>query len=413
VTDTAGVETAAGSAAAVPEPLDVLVRSAWITLIAAVVLQVGYSTAETALPTLTGFVKSDLGLSAAGAASLFSVFMTGCVAGSYAAGVLADRYGEARVLVLMTAASGVCFLVTAALAFPVLYGALFVGGVLGSVTTPAGGGLVRQLFAQDKRGLAMGFRQAGVPIGGVISAALLPPLAHQYGWRSALVVAALICLAGTLPLAAAGRRLRRHPRAAGIRKGAVTTAIKLLTLWGMAAVVAQFALLIFLPLDVHQRAGLSLTAAAAFNGVVAFFGLAGRLSWGWAADRMVRFGRKATLCAAAALGVVAFALLVVLPDSTPIAGWVVVAALAGFAIVGSQSVFIAMLAESTHPEGVGAAVGFTMTFTTASIAASPPLLGVLADSSGSYRYVWGVVGLLMLVAFVPLLSARAGGAARS
>jgi MFS family permease len=60
-----------------------------------------------------------------------------------------------------------------------------------------------------------------------------------------------------------------------------------------------------------------------------------------------------------------------------------------------------MIAEVAGPERVGAATGFAITFVSGAIAASPPLYGLVADLTGSYRAIWAVLAGVLVVAFVP------------
>ena len=42
-----------------------------------------------------------------------------------------------------------------------------------------------------------------------------------------------------------------------------------------------------------------------------------------------------------------------------------------------------------------------VTFVQAAIAVTPPLYGLVADLSGSYRTIWAALACVLLVAFVP------------
>ena len=63
----------------------------WGVLALALVAQVGFSITEQGIPVLTGFIKTDLDVSAAVAGLVVACFPLGRIVGSYAAGVAADR----------------------------------------------------------------------------------------------------------------------------------------------------------------------------------------------------------------------------------------------------------------------------------------------------------------------------------
>ena len=80
-----------------------------------------------------------------------------------------------------------------------------------------------------------------------------------------------------------------------------------------------------------------------------------------------------------------------------------VAALAGFALIGFQGLWVTMVAEAAGPGQVGAATGFGITFIALAIAISPPLYGLVADLAGNYRSIWAVLALVLAAAFIPAL----------
>jgi MFS transporter, ACS family, hexuronate transporter len=103
--------------------------------------------------------------------------------------------------------------------------------------------------------------------------------------------------------------------------------------------------------------------------------------------------------------------MLVTPRSAPLGVFVVLAALAGFALIGYQGLFITLLAEMAGPRRVGAATGFAVTFVQSAIALTPPLYGLVADVSGSYRAVWAVLVVALLLALVPAMLIRESAAA--
>jgi predicted MFS family arabinose efflux permease len=102
-----------------------------------------------------------------------------------------------------------------------------------------------------------------------------------------------------------------------------------------------------------------------------------------------------------ATGLLAALALLLTPRSAPIGVFAVVAALGGFALIGYQGLWITLLAEMAGPRRVGAATGFAVTFVQISIALTPPLYGLVADVSGTYRSVWGVLVFVLLLALIP------------
>jgi MFS transporter, ACS family, aldohexuronate transporter len=361
-------------------------RAAWRLLGAALIAQIGISVVEQGIPVLTGFIKTDLGLSAAAAGLTVSAFTVGRALGSYAAGVAADRVGERRVLIGGGLAAGAIVALAVSTPFASLIVLLIVAGAASAASTPAGGRLVLLAFPRHRRGFALGLRQTGVPLGGLIAAALLPWLAHLYGWRWSLAAAAGIAAVAVFPLfvarkeRAAAEELPAPRRPVSLLRDRT---VRLLTVWGCLLISGQYALVAFLALDLHKGAGLALVSASVLVVVAQAFGVIGRVGWGALSDRMLRRGRKPMMLWLTVLAFLATLLLFGMPRSAPLAVWGVVAALAGLALIGFQGLWVTMISEAAGPDRAGAATGFGITFVAFAIAASPPLYGLVADLAGS------------------------------
>ena len=250
------------------------------------------SVIDQGIPTLAGFFKRDLGLSASGAGLLVSAYFLGKILGSYAAGIAADRLGERRVLVLGgTAAAAFVALAAAAGPLALVFALLLLAGVAGAAGTPAGGRLVLVAFPAERRGLALGIRQTGIPLGGIVAAAVLPSIAAAAGWRWSLVAAAGLALVGLVPLALTRIDRVAEPLLENVeRPRGQDRNVYLLTLWACLIVSGQYALIVFLALDLHETASLSLAAGALLLALANATGIVGRVAWGAASDRALARG---------------------------------------------------------------------------------------------------------------------------
>jgi predicted MFS family arabinose efflux permease len=384
----------------------------WRILGLAVLAQFGVSVVDQGLPALNGFVKAELGVSAALAGLAVSSFAFGKIFGSYAAGVAADRLGERRVIVSGAAAVGVLAVCAAAAPDALLFPVLFIAGLASSTSTPAGGRLVLLAFPRDRHGLALSIRQCGIPAGGLVAAALLPWIAHLWSWRWSLAAAGAITITTVLPLASSplerSYELEAHSTG-GSESPARDRNIRLLTLWGCLVVTGQYAVIAFLALDLHHSAGLSLASASLLVALANGAGILGRVFWGAVSDRALARGRKPLLLLLNATGLAAAVALLATPRSAPVGVFAVLAAFAGFALIGYQGLWITLVAELAGPRRVGAATGFAVTFVQAAIALTPPLYGLVADLSGSYRTIWAALICVLLVAFVPAAYMRERG----
>ena len=136
-----------------------------------------------------GAIREEFALSAAQAGALASVTLVASAAGGVLFGVLADRFGRVRALVLSILTYSVFTALTATaqgIATFVLWRAL-VGIGLGGEWS-AGTVLVAETWPAEHRGKAIGIVQSGWAIGyagaAVVSAAVLP----SWGWRALFAI---------------------------------------------------------------------------------------------------------------------------------------------------------------------------------------------------------------------------------
>ncbi len=73
---------------------------------------------------------------------------------------------------------------------------LLLVGTFYSVSQPGGSKVIMKWFSKENRGLAMGIRQAGIPIGGTLAGVLIPFLTIKYNMAYAVNSIACICIIG-------------------------------------------------------------------------------------------------------------------------------------------------------------------------------------------------------------------------
>ena len=135
-----------------------------------------------------------------------SIYLSGLLF-SLPGGRLADRLGV-RPSFLGGLAGAAIGLLAAALApgFLAFLFCLFVAGSGWSVVNPALGKAIMDVFPVSERGIAMGVKQMGLTLGGLVAALALPAIAATLGWRYAVgacsVIVAVPVALGWRPLAA-------------------------------------------------------------------------------------------------------------------------------------------------------------------------------------------------------------------
>ncbi len=177
---------------------------ALVLLAVATAAQVGVSILQQGVAVLSYALGAPLALTLAQIGTLVSATSLGIMLAMLAGGALIDRYGVRPVLVLSALIS---VLGASAIAGQESYLGLVLalaatGFGLGALPI-SGARVIFDAYPGRTRGLAMGVRQTGVPLGGAIAAAALPALALVYGAGAPWLALALLAAALNLVLAAA------------------------------------------------------------------------------------------------------------------------------------------------------------------------------------------------------------------
>lgn len=369
--------------------------------------QAGLTTIRFGLPVLAPFWREAFGLSLAQVGILFGAFDLGALLLFLPLGLLADRWGEPLVLTagaLFTAAMAA--VVASARGFGALAVLLFVAGLGYGSGQTAGTKAVAAAFGARGRGTAMGIRQSGLPLGGVIAALLLPPLAAVYGWRAAILGAAVVCgLTGLL--CAAGLRDvggdadgpadgRGEPGVRGGRLGGrvrailANTGIRRTTIVAMLLVIGQFCYQGYLALYMVDRFGWSKHLATALLLAVHGGGIVGRLGWGAVSDRLLGGRRTPAYAWCAALCAVFPLALLAMPRPVPVVVAAAVAVAGGLLLLGWNGLFSTLIMEEAGAHGAGAAMGISMTMLYAVTFVTPPAFGWFVERT-SYAAAWAAL----------------------
>ena len=381
----------------------------WAVLAAATLAQASASFALLGVPALAGFLQHDFSLSAAETGLLLTATYAAPLFALLFVGDLLDRKSERLIIGLGAAILFVALLLAAASdGFPALLLWLFIAGLGYSATQPGGSKSVSAWFRGDRLGLAMGVRQAGLPAGGAVAAAILPAMAAAWSWRAAFVAGAAAALAGGLAFALIYRPPPDEADSAAkrARLSFALVAGLLRERWmrnamvaGLALVSAQYGILTWLMLYLRDHAAIALTRGAAFLFLMQFVGVAGRIGLAAWSDRApaARFRLLTLSMIAVAAGVL---ILMFIPADTPEPALALLAAWLGFFGLGWYGPWVAYLAETAPADKTGLTLGAAMALNQFGIMAAPPLLGLAHDLSGGYTALWACIVAPLGIAYV-------------
>ena len=385
----------------------------WRVLALMTLAQAGASVIQQALGSLSPVLVATFVLTKAQLGVVFTALMLGSALFTAIAGLMTDRWGERR-MVLFSGASMTIALLAAMLVPSYPWVVVWIGifGAGYAASTPAGGRAILAWFDRD-RGFAMGIRQTGVPVGGLVGALSLPLVAQVAGYRGAFAFGAAIVAittaityfgyresadangppSSTASLVRGMRVLARDPRLIAV------------TLTCMILVSTQLAMNAFLTVTGVVVVGITPALAALAFACAQGAAAAGRLGWGYLSDRVLNGERLVPFAIICVLAATASALLAVLSHGA-VPALFVAAIVLGFSGAGWNGLFAAALAEVGGTDRAASALGLALTAIFMASAIAPTVFGALADHT-SLHVAWAVLSALALVGVAPVLWLRA------
>jgi len=382
----------------------------WLSRLPALILShVVGTTNVVSVMAMAPVISADLNLSAAEFGAFVSAYYAAQAAGSMPAGAITDRFGVGRTLVLAHCMMAIAA-VTLALAegYAQCLGAMFLMGLGYCLNNPSTARGVLDWFPKERRGTAMGLKQVGVPIGGVIAAgngALAAYVNWQlimWGVAAFMVLNGLYCLVlvrfhvelppeqrrsifANLGDVLRDRNFNVYAFVNGLLNAGQTNFFGFLTLFLTSVAKAS-----------QEVAGMSIGLAQTTSALA-------RIGWGVVSDRYY-VGRRAVLvawiCGAAALFLAAMAFIG--PGPGLYIGIGLAMAL-GITIASFAPVAQAIVVESVEPRLAGSAIGVNMVGVHIGGMLGPVMFGWVVDNWGGFDAAWLVTAGVVAIGTVLLV----------
>lgn len=357
---------------------------------------------------LAPFLQDDLHISRAEVGLISTAVFLTASPSAMLGGRAADRVGERKVLILSGLIGALAALaVSFSIGFRSLVLACLALGLGNGMQNPAGSAAVMRWFPQHQRGFAMGIRQTGVPIGGILAAGAAPLLALHYGWRSAYLASGLLSVIGVaLIIVAYFDPPRKHVSGAAATRAfrdlAHDRQLLLLALVFNCQVFVQMAATTYFVLFLHETFGVSVVTAGALFVVVNIAAMVARIGWGLISDRQFQGKRHPVLIIIVALTVCGSLVAALIPATTPLWLVVILAMLFGVSAFAWTGILGTLVIEIVGAESAGSAISLVQGLATPATLLASPLFGLLADVSGSYRASWLVLTLISTIGLLGL-----------
>jgi predicted MFS family arabinose efflux permease len=351
--------------------------------------------------TMAPVVTHDLGLSAAQFGLFITAYYGAQAVFSIPAGGLVDRIGIGRALIVCHAGMVLgAVLFSQAKNFHMALAALAVMGAGYSISNPATARGVLEWFPVERRATAMGIKQVGVPIGGILGAGN-GALVTMVAWSDImLVVAVLISINGILCIRLA--RLPKHAVQEGSRNP-LTNIREVMRDWNINRFVllnglynfGQTNFFTFLTLFMREAALASQPIASLSIGIAQAASAVARIGWGVVSDTVFGGRRKGLMVWLGGVAVAGLcALLWVGPGQGVYLG-LGLALLLGLTIASFAPLMQTLSVEATEPRLAGSCMGYNMFGTHIGGMIGPPVFGAMVDATGSYGAGWLVTAAVL------------------
>jgi ACS family hexuronate transporter-like MFS transporter len=379
-------------------------RKRWVILAVIVLAQTVANVGPLGIPAIASLIQSDLDLTLTQAGSFLSAYYVGPIVMSLFAGMLADRWGTAKTLVLGQAVIAAGLLaVSGTQSYPLFITLMAVAGVGYGTLNPASTTAAMSWFPPRQRATVVGLKQVGLPFGGMIGAASLPALALALGWRSAVVGSALLIAACGVLCAAVYRDPPGEPlpkRQPGER-GSIARVLLNRDLWLVATATLVFASMqtvwmAFLALYLQGVVGLTLLSASRYLAIAQGGGVLGRVAFGVLSDRVFGGRRRLPLAIAGCGSALCSVALAYTGPATGAAWLAPLALIFGFVGIGWNGVQHTLMAELAGPRTAGTAVGLGLAISSLGVTIGPPIFGWCVTAAGGFRGPWLGLALTMV-----------------
>lgn len=353
------------------------------------------------------FVQDDFGVSTTLVGFMLTAMMLGYTAFLVPVGAITDLHGESRMLTLgLVGLAGSVVAITLAPSYLVVLATVFVLGAFYATAMPGTNKAVFNAIPHDRLNTAMGIKQVGVTAGSGISAIVVPWFAAtRWGWQGGLVATGLFAIVVS---AVFWIVYRDGGSGSDGDRGGITAHFSnlpyvVLTASGFFLGAGLFTMIGYTILFLEESVGAGVFFAGVALAGAQVFGSAGRVIFGWLADRLSGPLTTATLriLVLQAGASVPLFLAVTVVDS-PIVALVLFCAL-GFFILGFTGVYYSCIGSIVDAEEMGSATAGGQIALNSGALLAPPTFGFLVDTL-HYRAAWTMLAAGAFVAFLLLVS---------
>jgi MFS transporter, ACS family, hexuronate transporter len=361
--------------------------------------------------TLAPFIQPELRLSSAQVGILSSAMTIGTILIQIPAGFLCDLFGTKWVMGLgLLFTGGAAILMAWAETYSSAFLFLVLGGIGIGCNQAPGSKAIIMWFSSKGRATAMGIKQTGINMGGVLASVLLPAVALRFGnWRFSFRAAGLAAILSALSIILFFRDPPRQSEPADFppcsRKKEFRDLILdrdflLICLYGLLLMVVQYSFATYFLLYATRVLRLDIKWSGILLALAFGVGAFGRIGWGLMSDYLFGGRRRPVFILIGTICGVALAVFVLLKTYPVTALIVPCVTLFGLTGMGWNAVYLTLVGEFPEKRLAGISTGVAFVITNIGTVLGPPFFGHLVDLTGGYALSWIFLALCMVMVAV-------------
>ncbi|MGE7954021.1 MFS transporter [Lysinibacillus xylanilyticus] len=381
----------------------------WIIVLVATLSQTAATFVTYGMGPIATFYQTEWNLSSFQAGFIVSAVNIGPIFSMIVFGYLMDKKGEKQIIGWGSILLGFsALLLMLANSYTVLIILLVVVGIWYGSAQTGGSTAIVKWFPDKHRGLAIGIRQTGIPIGGALASVILTYMYHHYNLTSVHLVQGLVAIAGGLIFLLIYQEPKNHIAAAASsvtfkeKMSAIKNNKELYPIYivGIVMMTLQMILVAHFMSYLHQEGDYSLTEAGQYLSLVLLGGMIGRVAIAWISDQFFAQKREHLLIMVMASAVILTVLLPFILQEKIL--MLLFCFLLGFVALGWYSLFIACVTERSNPHYVALTVSAALTLNQLFIVIAPSLFGFMVTVFSSYQLAMDIVVIFIALGAVNL-----------
>jgi len=376
----------------------------WVILLVATLSQTAATFVTYGMGPVASFYQMEWHLTSFQTGLIVSAVNIGPIFSMLLFGYLMDKKGEKQIIGWGSILLGL----SALLLIPVnhyttLLLVLIVVGIWYGSAQTGGSTAIVKWFPNKHRGLAIGIRQTGIPIGGALAFTLLTYLYQHHHLSSVHLAQGLMAVGGGLLFLLLYKEPKQHDTATAplipfkekMRAIRHNRALYPLFFVGMVMMSLQMIIIAHFMSYLHHEGGYSLTEAGRYLSLILLGGMLGRIVLAWMSDHYFAQKREPLLVL---VMVATFLMVGCLPFVIHTEGLMIVfCSVFGFLALGWYSIYITCVTEQSDSQAVGLTVSAALTINQFFIVLAPTVYGLLVTVFSSYQLALDVIAVMVIL----------------